>query len=224
MSVYSTAVENMTPAMKVKFETIKGTPAESFLRLAINLPSIRKKASGKIEKAIADMYGVKTNPHVPLCIPSKTDPTKVAVYKNINVKAKPEAVLEHIITLLSDDKTKERLATKERAVKLITKKEETTLVKFIAENTNIKERYKDDDVKRTVDQLAVLFTIPEIVLCEKPEDYYEMYKVKNGSCMAVGSSYSGDTTKVTWPKVRKRWLSQSRRCSCGALHALQKHG
>lgn len=201
MSVYSKAVENMTPALKAKLETIKGTPAESFLRLAINLPSIRKKASSKIEKVISDIYGVKTNAAVPLCLPSKADPMKVVVYKNIDVKAKPEAVIEHVLNLLGNDKTKERLATKDRAIKLITKKEETTLVKFIAENTNIKDRHKDDYIKRTAEQLAVLFTIPEIVLCEKPKDYYEMFKVKNGSCMTVGSSYSGDITKITWPKV-----------------------
>lgn len=200
LKFYTDATGKLTVADKKNLELLKGTPAETFARLSLNIASIRGKKGAKIADGIKNAhYRAVMKPSFPVIVPDKKDPMKVRVYPNIKRGDTLAAILASAVQITQDEKKKVRLETRERAVKLALKSEETTMTKVIAEHTNLKELgFKDDQIAKMAEGISTLVAPLRLVFCEKPEDYYTMYKTKNGSCMTVGSSYYGEWSSKSW--------------------------
>lgn len=204
LKFYKDSVKGFPAEVKKELGEIEGKPAERFLRLALNLPRLRRPTTQKIIDTIkATNAEFKVSPDFPLAIPSKLDAKAVMVFPNIKANFQAKDVLEYILNLLKDPKTQLRLSTPERAAKLALKREKTTLAKLLSDYTNIKELgYKDDTVREVAEKVVCAFQPTKIVMCKTPKDYFDMYGVKVGySCMAHGSTYFGDWTSKTWMEV-----------------------
>lgn len=173
------------------YQSIKDTPADSYLRHALNITYKRKLAFASLNDIIGKKEArILFKETAPFSIASRVDPSKIIMYSNIPRTYNAKVLAEHSLSMWSDGRHRKKIEDAERATTYASKREVTTLGKFLTKYSNLTELgYKDDQIRSLCETVAVENQPPQIITCECPEDYTEMFRVKTGSCMEVGSPY-----------------------------------
>jgi len=192
----------LKPETIKKVEELKDTPAHNFARLAVTLATIRKKTTDKLHNSIRKEGGIMSE-DTPLALPIIGNPQEVVVFPNIKAKGSMESVVDYLRAILSDPKTKLRVETRERALKLVLKREHTTLARLITEHSDLVAKgYRADQIEAISKKTALLFAKPRFVICKTPAECYIAYSTNViGSCMKKGSTHYQDWTSKTWVKI-----------------------
>lgn len=190
-------------SVRPEFEPLIETPAGTYLKLAINTTKLRKRAFTTLDQLVKSKEPkFEFVENAPFSLASKTDATKIITYPNIPRMLDSEKLADHANSMWVDGRKRKKIEEHERAETYVMKREVTTLGKFLMKYSNLKTLgYKDDQIRSFCEKLSVEVGPPSVFTCECAEDYHEMFKVKTGSCMEVGSSYWGEWSKTSLKKI-----------------------
>lgn len=201
--VFQVEIDRLKEKRPELVEPITETPASTYLNLAINTTKLRKRAFTSLDQLLKNKdlkFAFKEG--APFAIASKADATKVITYPSIPRTIDPETLAEHANGLWSDGRKRKKIEDHERASSYAMKREVTTFGKFLMKYSNLKELgYKDDEIRSFCERLAVEVGPPRVVVCETVSDYVDMFRVKTGSCMQVGTDHWGDWSKKSIKQI-----------------------
>jgi hypothetical protein len=163
--------------------------------------------------------------NAPLTVSVDGDPSKVSVFTNFkfvpdvsyidNVNywvykhqtIKP--ILDQYKKDMADAKAKNRWSTVNRGFKYLRKKEVMGISRWATRYLLLAQAgWSDDKIRDVSKQIEVDMSPPDIIICEKPEDYFRMFQVKASySCMYNDPNgkfnHHGESARVLWEELKK---------------------